>query len=291
MMPERFENELRDWLAQRAPSEAPDSILDAVSERIEDLAPQARRSFLASVLAAAAVILLAFTAGVGIAGLMSPERGPEIGVSDPPEPIELRCPADPCEVPLAANAAYRASRFALDLTVSVPSTRWVLATDLPGFFRVEIRTDQRRGISIFTDPTPVDPLGNRESRVAQTPAALVEWLRRRPELAVSAPDEVVIGGLSGLAVDLRGDPRATTRSDGCAEEGGLCSAVFRYSAGGGDERTYGSSTLDRIRLYLLDAGGTVVVVAVEARHQAPAASFEAEASGVLDGLVIRERSE
>jgi hypothetical protein len=103
---------------------------------------------------------------------------------------------------------------------------------------------------------------------------------------VSPPADVAVAGLTGWAVDLRGDAEFPNRSEGCVTEG-LCAAVFAYSTADGDERIYGASSADAIRLYLLDTVDHLVVIAVEARHSAPAGFLDGEAQELLDSLQLR----
>jgi hypothetical protein len=237
------------------------------------------------VLASAAVAVVAFVGAVALYATNVGAPRPDPLPSADAAPTAIHCPIAECEFVLLEGVEYMASGFDLPVTMRAPSDRWLVGSDQPGLLRLEIGTDERRNITILTDPRPTDALGLPTPDAVQDADAFAQWLQGRGELVVSAPEEVVIAGLTGLVVELRGDPEPTTRADGCLHEG-FCAAVFAYSPAPGEERLYGASSLDALRLYLLDADGRLVVIAVEARHQAPADFLDGEAQEILGTLLI-----
>jgi hypothetical protein len=286
MHDDQFHHVIRRWLDADAPSSAPDRILDAVDVRIGSL-DQAPRALPrpAMAIAAALVLLVVAIAAAGISRIGSPDPRP----SEASRPSAVQCPLSPCEFTLAAGRQYVSTSIAPSVAFGVPSDRWIVADDLAGHFRVEISADQRRAVAIFVDPQPTDADGQPDPDAPAGDArALADWLTERDQLVVSTPRQTVLGGLTGVVMEVRGDPDATTNAGGCLHEG-FCAAVFRYAGVGAERRLFGTSSVDAIRLYLLDAGDSVVAVSVESRHLAPAAFLDTEALDVLGTLRFDSR--
>jgi hypothetical protein len=290
-MTDRFDSSVRDWLAARAPREAPDRILDAVAGRIDDLEQRTSRPWLG--LAVAAGIAALIVAGSLVsAGLIRVGPAPSV----PPiesGPTVIGCDTSPCEFPLVEGSAYVTDRFAVPIEFTAPGDQWIVAEDLPGVLRLEIGRDARRRILIVTDPSPVHPDGEPTADLVDDAASFAAWLRGRDLLTVSTPREASIGGLDGLAVDVIGQPDPQTKSDGCVDDELLCTAAFGYAGRPADERIFGIHALDALRLYLLDTPESLLVVAVQFRHADdpmsdldPATFIDGEAADLLETLRI-----
>jgi hypothetical protein len=280
MPDDRFARTVHDWLTAAAPSEAPDRILDAVAARIDEL-EQPTGPRWPRFLAAAVFSVVVLGGALVFAGISRP-GSPAPSASAAPSASLIRCETAPCSFTLTAGTEYASSAFDLSLTLRAPSDRWLVDYDQPGLFRLVVGRDERRNITILLDPRPTDALGRPEPAAIGDAEALARWLQERSQLTVSTPAEVTVAGLAGWTVDIRGDAESPNRSEGCVTEG-LCAAVFAYSTGG-DERIYGASSADAIRLYLLDGIDHQVVIAVEARHSAPAGFLDGEAQELLDTL-------
>lgn len=284
---DRFKRAVREWLTTTAPTEAPDRILDAVAARVDELEPSRPPRWLSYAAASAAVVvvLVASTlALIGVARLASP--APERTTA--PTPNAIRCPEAPCNFALAEGGTYLSSTFRLPVVVQPPTDRWRADFDQPGLFRLVVGGDERRNITIVTDPVPTDALGRPVAAAVDDADGFARWLEGRAELLVSAPEEATVAGLTGWALDVAPDPGPNTRSAGCIADG-LCVGVFAYSPGGADVRVYGAASVDSIRLYVLDAIDHVVVVALEARHGAPVRFLDGEAQELLAGLHISDQ--
>jgi hypothetical protein len=282
----QFHQVIRRWLDADAPPSAPDRILDAVEARIGSL-EQAPRSLPIPAMAAAAalVLLVAAIAAAGISRIGAPGPPP----SEPDPASAVQCPTSPCAFTLVAGRQYVSRSLAPSVGFGAPSDRWIVADDLADHFRVELSADQRRAVAIFVDPQPTDADGRPDpSAQAADVQAFAAWLTARDQLVASTPRPAELGGLTGVVMELRGDPDTTTTADGCLHEG-FCAAVFSYAGVGGERRLYSTSSVDAIRLYLLDAGDSVVAVSVESRHQAPVAFLDTEALDLLGTLRFDSR--
>jgi hypothetical protein len=286
MRNDEFHQVIRRWLDADAPTSAPDRILDAVGARIDNLEQSPRALPIPAMAAAAAIVLLvAAIAAAGISRIGSPRPQP----SEASGPTAVQCPVSPCEFTLGAGQQYISTSVAPSVEFGAPSDRWIVAADLADHFRIELGADERRAVAIFVDPQPTDANGRPDPSAPQGDAqALAGWLTTRDQLVASEPRPTVLGGLAGVVMELRGDPDATTTADGCLHEG-FCAAVFSYAGVGDERRLYSTSALDAIRLYLLDAGDSVVAVSVESRHQAPAAFLDTEALDLLGTLRFDSR--
>ena len=115
--------------------------------------------------------------------------------------------------------------------------------------------------------------------VGRTPEDLTNWLRTLPGLVVSAPTEVTIGGLRGIAVDLSMAPGWTPTCD---------AGLYTFSLSGSDGGDWSSrlrlTDTNRARYILLDRGdGTSLVIDIEAAA-ADWDAFLKDVQPVLDGL-------
>lgn len=278
-MTERFDDTIAGWLDSRAPTSAPDRILEAVSARMDDL-EQRPSTRLTRLVAAAAVILL-----VGLAGALVIAGLSRVGQPAPTPTAEaairVSCAASPCEFLLAEGTGYVSSRFGQPIDLQAASDRWIVTRDTPGAFQVEIGRDARRAVTIFTDPSGVDPVGSPVPVELPDAASVAEWLAGREDLSTSTPTAASLGGLTGLELDLHGEPSPLRRATDCYEPEVLCTAVLGYEEEPGATRSLGISSLDTVRLYLLDGPDGVIVVAVTALHQAPATFVDTEAAELL----------
>ncbi len=98
-----------------------------------------------------------------------------------------------------------------------------------------------------------------EPGIAETPLAIAAELRERPGLVVNAPRKVEIGGLTGVVVDVRLDPKWTgtcfysAPGPGVPVMRGLPPSDFDHSMGPGFA----------YRLYLLANGDTTLQIEIQ----------------------------
>ena len=279
-MNDRFNETISDWLAYRAPASAPDRILDAVAARVDDLEQRQTVPWRRLAAAAVVILLVGLTGALVIAGITrigNPAPTPSADAAS----IRIACATAPCEFPLIEGAGYVTTRFEEPIDLRTATDRWLVTRDTPGAFQVEIGRDARRAITVFTDPRGVDPVGDPVAVELSDAASVAEWLAEREDLSVSAPTAVTLGGLSGLQVDLHGEPSPLRRATDCYEPDVLCTAALGYAEEPGVTRSLGVSSLDLVRLYLLDGPDGVIVVAVTALHQAPATFVDGEAAELL----------
>ena len=159
-----------------------------------------------------------------------------------------------CLGPIEAGT-YTTRVFKPAITYTVPDG-WENREDLLGNFLLQIEDDDRY-LGIYRDiAVPQECEEAPEPGIGQTPAELAEWLTSHPGLVTSEPEQVSIGGLDGLFVDISLDPGWTTV---CPYSGGQ--PVVPFIIGGG------VSGLHHVilpgfeeRLYLLEyEGGNVAI--------------------------------
>jgi hypothetical protein len=265
MAEDRFEAELRSWLAQEAPAEAPDRILDAVSARI--IGSAARHDWPALpgwAVAAVAMFLAVLLLGLArVLNVGSPSQPPP---STPPRAASVDCPTSPCSYPLRQPGTYQTVEFAVPMTFTVTDDRWVVSYDNAAFVRIERAIDPRQRLTILANLDPMSSAGYPPP-VATDRESLVAWVSGHPDLVVADRGAVSVGGLPGTRLDITGSIEARTRGLGCDALGlETIGCVTLFATTG---VPFGVSWWDSVRLYLLDVAGTTVAVAVEARHLTP----------------------
>lgn len=191
-------------------------------------------------------------------------------VSAPSAKAPIVCPnpmGGQCLGELEGGTQYRTETFTPQIVYSTPAG-WSNMEDLQGNFLllppnrsidgVDAGTADYLGIYSgatvsATDCTPAPMPG-----VGLKPDAVAAALAERPGLDVSAPREVVVGGLKGVLIDIGMEPESKA---GCKVDGGLRIVPLFIGVGPASvEHAQGAGL--RTHLYVLDHGGSNVVVEV-----------------------------
>ena len=169
---------------------------------------------------------------------------------------------------LLAGGVYRTRSFAPRITYSVPNG-WLNVEDLPTMFllvppvgTVEgVDADTGDFIGIYRGVAAANPdcTAGAQKGVGQSSADLAAWLRAHPGLLASAPRRVVIGGISGLVIDLRLDPKYRGTCPYVQDGSPVIPLLFGVQSAGVEHGIHPSFTT---RLYLLDSPGPNTVVEV-----------------------------
>jgi hypothetical protein len=279
MAGDRFEAEIRSWLAQEAPGEAPDRILVAVSDRITGIDSGRRVERVVPAWALAAVAMFLVVGLLGIARVLNVGSPAQPKPSAQPSAAKVECPTSPCSYPLRRPGTYRTAEFAVPMTFTVTDQRWVVSYDDPAFVRIERLNDPRQRLTFLTNLDPISSAGYRAPAAADR-ESLVAWISGHPDLVVSDRGDVSVGGLHGTRLDITGSVASRAEGEGCVE---LLGCVTLFATTG---VPFGVSSYDAVQLYLLDAPGTTLAVAVEARHEAPTGAFLPAADSLLASLVF-----
>lgn len=287
-----FERTLHDWLADEAPAEAPDAILDAVTARIDDLAPAHRGTWWHSGLrvAASAAVVAAVVIGAWVAG--SGVRTP--GASPTPLPTSTARPADiptdgTCEegfecLGLLEPGPHATTLFTPAMTFRIPA-RWENLQQSVGY--MDLRPVDRPGDAVEFDalPRPRNGDGSYALGVGTSAEAFATWLASRPDLETSGVLRIAVAGRSVPYVEFTvraGEERGLT---GCP--GSPCVAI----ASGLDPRERPTWGWDLVagrggayRVYIVGDGENRYLIAVVAWSAAERQQLFAEADAIIASL-------
>jgi hypothetical protein len=158
---------------------------------------------------------------------------------------------------LEANKTYTTKIFKPAITFSIPVAGWINQFDGVGDFGLIELDPAGDGVLFFRDPRATD------ASVGPGIDAIAAWLATDKNLAVTAATTVKLGGLSGVAMDVRTAAGATT-DPGCRVQ--VCVGFLR-----GDDPLandlypwhwdWGTAGPEAQRLYLLKtADGTMAIV-------------------------------
>ena len=100
---------------------------------------------------------------------------------------------------------YETSRFDPRIAYTVPDG-WLNLEDLPGNFLLQM-TDDVRYLGIYQNVrAPAECAESWAEGVGGTVEELVGWYRAHPGLTTTEPEDVNVGGLSGVFLDISLDP-------------------------------------------------------------------------------------
>jgi len=224
-----------------------------------------------------AIVLLAL-AGVACqaaptGGTASVAPSPSASPSATPKPVSLPRPTDiptdgtceeghGCLGVLTPGTDYSTTDFLPHVTFSVPDAGWENLVDSQGTFQLLPIATPGDGIFFFREPKAS---GAGTSSVGSTAGDLAAWVQGNPQLAVSTPEAVTIGGLAGVSMDIRLAADARNEDPSCPVQ--VCVPIFK-----GLEPTppvewdwdWASAGTEAQRLYLVTwTDGTVVAIFVD----------------------------
>ena len=186
-----------------------------------------------------------------------------------------------CLGELSADQRYTTKVFGPRLTYRVPISGWFNYEDTPGNFLLVPPKNDLPGVNagtadflgVYTAIAPARIIRRKECETELQPGAgtspkvMAAWFRRQPDLVVSSPEPVRVGGLRGVVLDLRTKPGAKLTS--CTVGGqeiivaGLFSGVAPSSL---DHAVIPGMTM---RLFLLSSAGNVLGIELDDIDQAP----------------------
>jgi hypothetical protein len=186
-----------------------------------------------------------------------------------------------CLGPLTAGTAYTTKIFTPQLTYRVSTPGWFNYEDTPGNFLLVPPRNDLPGVNagtsdflgVYTAIVParvVEPDGCVIQPVPgtwTTPEAVAAWFLGRPDLRASRPIAVSIGGLRGVAVDLRTRPGAHLTT--CRVEGQRFSLAGVFTGAAPSSLDHGVIPGMTMRLFLLSSAGGVLAIELDDIDQAP----------------------
>ena len=157
---------------------------------------------------------------------------------------------------------YTSRVFQPAVTFTLPAG-WDNPADLAVYFQVRPAGSDVAGIHLFRDPRPASQDAScpetAQAGVGGTSKELVAWIRSLPGLVASDPAPIMIGGLSGVTLDLGIKDGWKTS---CPFANGLPTVPLFVGAKG--EYRWVVAGNERLRLAVLDAPSGTVVVDVDA---------------------------
>jgi len=180
-------------------------------------------------------------------------------------PTDGSCEANvECLGLIAPGKVYRTRAFVPGLSFSIPSGGWENRSDELYVFQLLRIAAPGDAIAFFQGAHAVNPADGSAANVAATVPAIAAWIRSDPLLVTTAPKAVVIGGLSGVSIDIAIVSGATNSAGDCPVQ--ACVPLLR----GDDLKAlppwhwdWGSGGPERQRLYLLRAPQTIVAIFVD----------------------------
>jgi len=136
---------------------------------------------------------------------------------------------------------------------------WENLSDEGGIFGLDWITHPGDTIRFFRQPDPTRADG-APAGIAIEVGAIQRWLVSDPDLTVGPVTKVIVGGLSGVMLDLAIAPTSTSHPGDCLVK--ACASVFR-GRGANWIWDWGTSSSERQRLYLLTAKDGVVAIFVD----------------------------
>lgn len=244
------------------------------------------------------VALAACQSGVSTASPSAPAASPSAATSPSaalplslPRPTYMTtdgtCEGDHvCLGLLEPGVTYHTREFEPAMSFTVPSANWENLADEVAVFQLLSISEPGDAILFFRGPRAVDPDG-QSADVDATVAGLTAWLSSHPLLDVTPATPVTIGGLSGMAMDIRDATGAVNHPSGCPVQ--TCVPIFN-----GHDSTalppwrwdWGSADGEVQRLYLLTASDGVIAVFVDSYDGTTFDALMTPSNQILSGLTF-----
>jgi hypothetical protein len=159
---------------------------------------------------------------------------------------------------------------------------WINHEDLPGNFLLQMKGEVRY-LGIYANPLiPLECDENRDPAVGKSVADLVGWYTAHPGLVSSEPEDVTVGGLEGIFLDLYLDPSWAVT---CPFSNGQ--PIVPILIGNGVSSLHHTIPAGyEVGLYILDWNGAGTVV-IEVSPEGPGlADYLDEVSPIIDSIVF-----
>lgn len=162
---------------------------------------------------------------------------------------------------LLPPGAYRADVFQPHFGFSTTNDGWENLAETAGTLGLRWLAHPGDEISFLRAPRATKPDGTLDNIGESTVELLGSWLASNPDIQTTPAQPVTIGGLNGTATDVTLSTTANHSDGECPTQ--TCVGLFR----GSDRATWawdwGAANGERMRIYLLDAGDDVVMIAVD----------------------------
>jgi hypothetical protein len=165
-----------------------------------------------------------------------------------------------CFGKLEAGKVYTTKVFTPAMSFAVPTSDWVNPGETGGDIGIFSTRDVGDVIMFFRDARSAD------KAVGATVTDIAGWLASNHQLTVTPAKPAKIGGLTGVSMDIRIAPGATSTDPGCPVQ--ACVTMLR-----GDDPVandpyqwhwdWGLAGTEASRMYLLDGPDTVVAIFVD----------------------------
>lgn len=200
-----------------------------------------------------------------------------------PNPEGQRCIGE-----LAPGAQYTTTVFQPRLTYAVPADGWFNEEDTPGNFLLLPPGQSLEGANAGTSDyigvyTSIEPARFENADgcvigpvpgIAPTPQAIVEWMSAQPELTVTAPSAVTVGGLRGLRTDVRVRDGATLPTCMDPQSHEKVTVFLLYTGVAPSSLDHGVIPGMTMRLYLLEHHYGTLAIEISDIDSAPATADE-----------------
>jgi hypothetical protein len=175
-------------------------------------------------------------------------------------PIDGRCenPDLGCLGTLVAGKEYTTTTFKPTVKFTVPPGGWDNPNEAGGEMPLFSTTDVGDVLFFFSHATSADP------HVGYKVADISGWLQSNADITATPATEVSIGGLKGVTMDLEIAPGTPNRDQACPVQ--VCvPALFRGVDPDPNDPylwkwDWGLAGTEKMRIYLLDANGVVVLL-------------------------------
>lgn len=177
-------------------------------------------------------------------------------------PLDGTCESEDvsCFGKLEPGKVYTTKVFTPALSFAVPTSDWVNPGETGGDIGIFSTRDVGDVIIFFRDARAVD------KAVGATVTDIAGWLASNDQLTVTPSKPAKVGGLTGMSMDIRAAPGATSTDPGCPVQ--VCVAMLR-----GDDPVandpyqwhwdWGLAGTEASRMYLLDGPDTVIAIFVD----------------------------
>lgn len=156
---------------------------------------------------------------------------------------------------------------------------WENMAQTPGSFDLQWLEHPGDVIMFLRAPRATKPDGTMDNIGETTVESLGSWLASNPDVQATAAEPVTIGGLEGTAMEVTLSPTANHPGGDCPTQ--TCIGLLK----GTDRATWawdwGLANGERIRIYLLDGGDDVVLVAVDSLDGTTFDAITEEADAIL----------
>jgi hypothetical protein len=197
-------------------------------------------------------------------------------------PTDGTCDPDHTCLGLLRPGKYHTKVFIPAFAFTIPAAGWENLAEAGGNFDLTSVTEPGDVIQFGWRPRPTKADGTPVLGVRSTVADVGAWLAKDPDIVLSSPGAVTVGGLKGMRWDVAVAPTATTRTNGCPTT--ACVTFLR----GNDpsqkptwEWDFGVASSERERVYLLSGPKDMTAIIVDSYDGTTFANLARTADQIL----------